>query len=87
MKGKDPLNEIAVHVQRTIHNINWQEARIIVRENIWGRRVIEALEIQQRRSIMNLGAGLLLDRAWNPFLRPRSGSEQYSVLAENPFSY
>ena len=27
------------------HNINWQEARILSRENNWGRRrVLEALE-------------------------------------------
>ena len=32
-----PLNGIAVHVQKTAHNINWQEARILARENNWGR--------------------------------------------------
>ena len=71
VKSKDPLNGITVHVQKTAHNINWQEARILARENNWGRRrVLEALEIQQRRP--NLDTGLLLDRSWTPFVRPRS---------------
>ena len=86
VKSKDPLNGIAVHVQKTAHNINWQEARILARENNWGiRRVLEALEIQQRRPKMNLDAGLLLDRSWTPFVRPRSGSHVTgSVLAGSP---
>ena len=59
VKSKDPLNGITVHVQKTAHNINWQEARILARENNWGRRrVLEALETQQRRPKMNLDAGL-----------------------------
>ena len=32
VKSKDPLNGIAAHVQKTTHNINWQEARILARE-------------------------------------------------------
>ena len=86
IKSKDPLNGIAVHVQKTAHNINWQEARILARDNNWGkRRVLEALEIQQRRPMMNLDAGLLLDRSWTPFVRPRSGShETGSVLVGSP---
>ena len=55
VESKDPLNGITVHVQKTAHNINWQEARILARENNWGRRrVIEAFDIQQRRPKMNL---------------------------------
>ena len=56
------------------------------RENIWGkRRVLEPLEIQQRRPMMNLDAGLLLDRSWTPYVHPRSGShETGSVLAGSP---
>ena len=86
VKNKDPLNGIAVHVQKTAHNINWQEARILARENNWGRRrVLEALEIQQRRLKMNLDVGLLLDRLWTPFVRPRSGSHKTrSVLPGSP---
>ena len=33
VKSKDPLNGIAMYVQKTTHNINWQEARILAREN------------------------------------------------------
>ena len=65
VKSKDPLNGIVVHVQKTAHNINWHKLGSF--ENIWGeRRVLEALEIQQRRPTMNLDAGLLLDRLWTP---------------------
>ena len=43
VKSKDPLNGIAVHVQKTAHNIKWQEARILAKGNNWGRkRVFEA---------------------------------------------
>ena len=42
-----------MHVQMTAHTINWQEARILGRENNWGRRtVLEALEIQQGRPMI-----------------------------------
>ena len=37
VKSKDPLNGIAMHVQKTAHNINWQEARVLAREDIWGK--------------------------------------------------
>ena len=50
VKSKDLLNGIAKHVLETAHNLNWQEARILARENFWGkRRVLEALEIRQKR--------------------------------------
>ena len=72
MKNKNPKNEIVMHVQKTAHTINWQETRILVREGNWGKRVLEVLEIQQRRPMMNLDAGLILDPSWIPFVRPRS---------------
>ena len=47
VKNMDPKNGIAMHVQKTAHTIDWQEARILVREENWERRrVLEALEIQ-----------------------------------------
>ena len=70
MKNMDPKNGIAMHVQKTAHAINWQEARIPAMEDNWERRrILEALEIQQRRPMMNLDAGLILDPLWTPFLR------------------
>ena len=75
VKNKDPKNGIAVHVQETAHTINWQEAKILGREDTWGRRrVLEVLVIQQRRPMMNLDAGLMLDPLWTPFVCPRSDS-------------
>ncbi len=59
-KNKDPKNGIAMHVQKTVHTIR-QEAKILGREDNWGRRVLEALVIQQRRPMMDLDAGLILD--------------------------
>ena len=39
------------------------------REDNWGRRMIpEALEIQQRRPMMGLDAGLILDPLWTPYV-------------------
>ncbi len=39
------------------------------------RRVLEkALEIQQRRLMMNLDAGLILDPLWIPFVCTKDGS-------------
>ena len=35
VKNKDPKNGIAVHVQKTAHTINWQEAKIFEREVNW----------------------------------------------------
>ena len=71
MKNKDPKNCIAMDVQKTAHTINWQEARILVREDNWGRRrVLEALEIQQRRPMI-LDAGLILHPLWTLFVCPK----------------
>ena len=75
VKNKDPKNGIAMHIQKAAHTINWQEAKILGREENWGRRRdLEALVIQQRRPMMNLDAGLILDPSWTPFVRPRSDS-------------
>ena len=75
VKNKNPKNGIAMHVQKTAHTINWQEAMILGREDNWGRRrVLEALVIQQRRPMMNLDAGLILDPSWTPFVCPGSDS-------------
>ena len=67
-------NGIAMHVHNTAHAVNWQEARILAGEDNWGRRrVCEALEIDQRRLMKNLDAGLTMDPLWTPFLcRSRS---------------
>ena len=85
VKNKGPKNGIAVHVQKTAPTINWQEARVLAREDNWERRVLEALEIQQRWPMMNLDAGLIVDTSWIPFVHPRSGSHATgSALAGRP---
>ena len=45
VNSKDPLNGIAVHVQKTAHNINWQEARILARENNCGKKWVLHREV------------------------------------------
>ena len=65
-----------MHVQKTAHTINWQEAKILEREDNWERRrLLEALVIQQRRPLMNLDAGLILDPLWIPFVRLNNQKE------------
>ena len=38
VKNKDLKNGIAIHVQKTAHTINWQEAKFLGREDNWRRR-------------------------------------------------
>ena len=72
VKSRDPKNGIAMHVQETAHSMNWQEARILGREDNWRRRrVLEALVIQQRRPMINLDAGLILELSWTCFVCSR----------------
>ena len=73
---KDSRNGIAMHVKKTANTNNWQEAKILGKEDNWGRRrVLEALVIQQRRPMMNLqDAGLIFGSIVDPFVHPGSGS-------------
>ena len=34
VKNKNPKNGIAMHVQETVHTINWQQAKILGKEDI-----------------------------------------------------
>ena len=46
VKNKDPRKRIAMHVQKNVHTINWQEAKILGSEDNWGkRRILETLVI------------------------------------------
>ena len=47
--NKDLKNGIAMYGQETAHTINWKETKIFGWEENWGRRVLEALVIEQRR--------------------------------------
>ena len=49
VNNKDLKNGIAMYDLETAHTINWQETKILGWEENWGRRVLEALVIQQRR--------------------------------------
>ena len=78
VKSKDSLNEIAVYVQKTAHNINWQDARILAKKKIGEEGSLRPSR-SNKEDPMNLDAGLLLDQSWTPFVRPRSGSHEMEV--------
>ena len=67
----DPKNGIAVHVQKTIHCINWEGTTVQRRaEGFWLRRTVEAIQISKATPNMNLDSGLLLPMVRNPILNP-----------------
>ena len=55
-------NGIAVHVDTTGHDIQWDSAQVLEREPMWWkRRYKEALRIKAENSTMNLDQGLQLN--------------------------
>ena len=62
-------NGLAVHALKTGLPIEWNQARVVEREENWYRRRIkEALKIQQCQVRMNLDQGIVLRSGWKPFL-------------------
>ena len=69
VKQGDPKNNIAVHVQKTDHRINSEDATVRRRaEGFWVRRTVEAIQIRKPTANMSLDSGLLLPMVWNPIL-------------------
>ena len=59
-------NGIAVHVNQTGHDIEWNSAQVLERESKWWkRRYKEALRIQAESTTMNLDQGLQLNSIWS----------------------
>ena len=59
-------NGIAVHVNKTGHDIQWNSAQVIEQEPMWWkRRYKEALRIQAASNTMNLDQGLQLNSIWS----------------------
>ena len=70
VKRGDPKNNIAVHVHKTNHHINWEGSTVQRRaKGFWLRRNVEAIQIRKATPNMNLGSGLLLPKVWNPILK------------------
>ena len=65
VKNNDPNNALAVHVTKTHHNIKWEDAKVLTREEQWTKRKIkEGLAIRNRVNNMNLDQGFQLDNNW-----------------------
>ena len=71
VKRGDPKNGIVVHVQKTVHSINWEGAIVQGKAvGFWQRRTLEAIRIRRTIPNMNLDGGLLLPMVWNSILNP-----------------
>ena len=61
-----PNNGIAVHANKTRHDILWDSAEVLEQETNWTkRRFKEALQIQAADKTMNLDTGLQLNPIWS----------------------
>ena len=57
VKTGDPKNEIAVHVQRSQHAIDWGAARVqATTTGYWNRRTMEAIYIKKKGQSLNSNA-------------------------------
>ena len=66
VKTHQENNGIAVHANKTLHEIQWDSAQALERESIWWkRRYKEALWIQAENNTMNLDQGLQLNSIWS----------------------
>ena len=65
VRNSDPNNALAVHVSKSHHNIIWEEAKVVAREQHWTKRKIkEGLIIRDRVNNLNLDQGFQLDTNW-----------------------
>ena len=63
------------------HKINWQNSRLIIRENDNHlRKIKEGLTIQQHQGqLMNIDKGLILSNAWKPIIPNISDIRQLQI--------
>ena len=70
-------NGIAVHAWREDHRIDCEAARVRARAlQYWKRMVVEALQIQQQSSRINLDCGLDISSIWKPLLTAERSTSQ-----------
>ena len=73
----DKNNGIAVHAWSEDHRIDCEAARVRARAlQYWKRMVVEALQIQQQSSRMNLDCGLDISSIWKPLLTAERSTSQ-----------
>ena len=68
VKHEDMKNANAVHSIQKSHSIDWDNARIIDREQKWKkRRIKESLYIRMKENY-NLDSGITLSHVWDPLI-------------------
>ena len=66
VKNVDSNNGMAVHVAKTKHQIRWDEAEVICREEQWTKRKVkEGLAIRRHDDNLNLDTGTSIDTNWS----------------------
>ena len=71
VRNADSNNGLAVHVAETEHEISWNEAEVVCREEQWTKRkIMEGLSIKARMhahtSNLDLDTGAFIDAKWTP---------------------
>jgi hypothetical protein len=61
------MHGLAVHVAETEHEIRWDEAEVVYREEQWTKcKIKEGLSIKTHAGNLNLDSGAFIDANWNP---------------------
>ena len=67
VRNADSNNGLAVHVAESEHEIRWNEAEVVCREEQWIKRKIkEGLSIKAHTGNLNLDNGAFIDANWTP---------------------
>ena len=66
IRNADNNDGLAVHVAKTEHQIRWDEAEVVCREEQWTKHKIkEGLQIKAHAVNLNLDMGAFIDANWN----------------------
>ena len=71
VKNGDSNNALAVHVKQSGHNIQWEEANILIREGHWTKRKIKE-GIAIKKNNLNLDKGFQIDNNWFTLTMPHT---------------
>ena len=67
VKNADSNNGLAVHITKTKHQIEWDKAEVICREEQWMNwKIKESLMLKAHDNNINLDAGVSIDTNWIP---------------------
>ena len=73
VKNGDSNNALAVHVKQSGHNIQWEEANILIREGHWTKRKIkEGIAIKEKKNNLNLDKAFQIDNNWFTLTMPHT---------------